>query len=74
MQELTDYPEIKKLLELGEEKKELTFDEINQNLPLEIVEAERIDDVLILLQFLRLYIIHHILFFLIVHHLFLYNI
>ncbi len=50
MVKITDYPEIKKLLDLGKEKKELTIDEINKNLPQDIINSEKIDDVFILLQ------------------------
>ncbi|MBN2546717.1 MAG: RNA polymerase sigma factor RpoD [Spirochaetes bacterium] len=50
MTKLTDYPQIKKLLELGKKKKELTIDEINKNLPQDIINSEKIDDVFILLQ------------------------
>lgn len=50
MVKITDYPEIKKLLELGKNKKELTIDEINKNIPQDIINAEKIDDVFILLQ------------------------
>ncbi|MCK4796489.1 MAG: hypothetical protein KAT05_03865, partial [Spirochaetes bacterium] len=50
MTKITDYPEIKELLELGQKKKELTIDEINKNLPQEIINSEKIDDVFILLQ------------------------
>ena len=50
MVKITDYPEIKKLLELGKKKKELTIDEINKNLPQDIINSEKIDDVFILLQ------------------------
>jgi RNA polymerase primary sigma factor len=50
LDKLTDYPEIQKLLELGLKKKELTLDEINKNLPQDIINSERIDDVFLLLQ------------------------
>ena len=50
MVKITDYPEIKKLLVLGKKKKELTIDEINKNLPQDIINSEKIDDVFILLQ------------------------
>ncbi len=50
IEKITDYPEIKKLLELGRKKKELTIDEINKNLPQDIINSEKIDDVFILLQ------------------------
>ena len=47
---ITDYIEIQKLLELGLSKKELTIDEINKNIPQDIINSEKIDDVFILLQ------------------------
>lgn len=50
MSNITDFPEIKILLELGLKKKELTIDEINKNLPQDIINTEKIDDVFILLQ------------------------
>jgi len=50
MSNITDFPEIKILLELGLKKKELTIDEINKNLPQDIINAGKIDDVFILLQ------------------------
>lgn len=50
MDKLSNYPQIKNLLKIGKEKKELTFDEINKNIPQEIIETERIDDVFILLK------------------------
>jgi len=50
MTKITDYPEIKKLLLLGKKKKELTIDEINKNLPQDIINSEKIDDVFILLK------------------------
>ncbi|MCG8569585.1 MAG: RNA polymerase sigma factor RpoD [Spirochaetes bacterium] len=50
MENLLDYPEIKKLLEHGKKNKKVTYDEINKMLPQIIIEEERIDDVLILLK------------------------
>jgi RNA polymerase primary sigma factor len=50
MEKITEYPEIQQLLALGKKKKELTIDEINKNLPQEIINSEQIDDVFELLQ------------------------
>ena len=50
MDNLLEYPEIKKLLELGKKKGALSYDEINKILPQKVIESERIDDVLILLK------------------------
>jgi len=47
---IIDYPEIKKLLEICEQKKEITIDEINKNLPEEIIVTGNIDVVFDLLQ------------------------
>ncbi len=47
---IIDYPEIKKLLEICEQKKEITIDEINKNLPQEIIDSGNIDAVFDLLQ------------------------
>lgn len=47
---LLEYPEISNLITIGKKKKELDYDEINKNLPQEVIEDERIDDVLILLK------------------------
>lgn len=60
MNKLIEYPEIKKLLELGKKKKELTIDEINKNLPQEIIESERIDDVFILLQKMNINVVNEL--------------
>ncbi|HOJ64444.1 MAG TPA: RNA polymerase sigma factor RpoD [Spirochaetota bacterium] len=48
--DITDYPEIKKLLEIAEQKKEITIDEINKNLPEDIINSGNIDAVFDLLQ------------------------
>lgn len=50
MKDLLEYVEIQKLLEIGKAKKVITYDEMNRNLPQEIIIDERIDDVLILLK------------------------
>ncbi len=50
MKNLLEYPEIRKLLEIGKQKTIITYEEINKNLPQEVLEDERIDDVLILLK------------------------
>ena len=50
MKDLLEYVEIQKLLEIGKEKKVITYEELNKNLPQEILIDERIDDVLILLK------------------------
>ena len=50
MKNLLEYPEIRKLLEIGKQKSIITYEEINKNLPQEVLEDERIDDVLILLK------------------------
>lgn len=50
MKNLLEYPEIEKLLEIGKQKKVISYEEINKNLPQEVIEDERIDDVLILLK------------------------
>lgn len=50
MDNLLDYPEVRKLIEYGKKKKALTYDEINKMLPHKVIEFERIDDVLILLK------------------------
>ena len=50
MKDLLEYVEIQNLLKIGNEKKIITFEELNKNLPQEILIDERIDDVLILLK------------------------
>lgn len=50
MDKLMEYPEIQKLIEIGLKNKKVTMDEINKNLPQDIIESERIDDVFLLLQ------------------------
>lgn len=50
MKSLLEYLEIRKLLEIGRVKNSITYEEINKNLPQEVLEEERIDDVLILLK------------------------
>ena len=50
VEKIIDFPEIQKLLQLGLKKKELTIDEINKNLPQDIINSGKIDDVFILLQ------------------------
>ena len=50
MKDLLEYVEIQKLLEIGKAKKIITYEELNKNLPQEILIDERIDDVLILLK------------------------
>jgi RNA polymerase primary sigma factor len=60
MDKLTSYPEIQKLLELGLQKKELTLDEINKNLPQDIINSERIDDVFLLLQKKNIHIVEEV--------------
>ena len=50
MKDLLEYVEIQKLLEIGKTKQVITYDELNKNLPQDIIEEDRIDDVLILLK------------------------
>lgn len=47
---ILDYPEIKKLLEICEKKREITIDEINKNLPQDIIDSGNIDLIFDLLQ------------------------
>ena len=42
-------PEVKKLIELGKQNGEVTYDEINDILPDKLLNSEKIDDVFILL-------------------------
>ena len=42
-------PEVKKLIELGKQNGEITYDEINEILPEKLLNSEKIDDVFILL-------------------------
>src|SRR4030042_6079829 len=42
-------PEVKKLIELGKQNGEITYDEINEILPDKLLNSEKIDDVFILL-------------------------
>ncbi|TFH40330.1 MAG: RNA polymerase sigma factor RpoD, partial [Chrysiogenales bacterium] len=42
-------PEVKKLIEIGKQNGEITYDEINDVLPDKLLNSEKIDDVLILL-------------------------
>lgn len=50
MDKLLEYPEIQRLIELGLKNKKVSMDEINKNLPQDIIESESIDDVFLLLQ------------------------
>jgi RNA polymerase primary sigma factor len=46
---LDTIPEVKKLIELGKQNGEVTYDEINEILPDKLLNSEKIDDVFILL-------------------------
>ncbi len=50
MENILEYPEIKKLLEIGAKNGIVTIDEINKNIPQEIINNERIDEVFVILQ------------------------
>ena len=43
-------PAVAKLLEYAKEKKELTWDELNELLPAEILNSNKMDSVLVLLE------------------------
>lgn len=46
---LDAYPEVKKLIELGKQNGEITYDELNEILPDKLLNSDKIDDIFILL-------------------------
>ncbi|OHD11496.1 MAG: RNA polymerase sigma factor RpoD [Spirochaetes bacterium GWD1_27_9] len=60
MDKLLEYPEIQKLLEIALKENKITMDEINKNLPQDIIENEMIDDVFLLLQKKNILIVEEI--------------
>ena len=48
MAKQTHSDEVKKLLSLGEEKGFLTYDDVNDMLPSDIISSEQIDDIIML--------------------------
>ncbi len=46
---LENIPEVKKLIDLGKQNNEITYDEINDILPDKLLNSEKIDDIFILL-------------------------
>ena len=49
MTELQNDPAIQKLIEFAKSKKVITFDDLNEFLPEEIVNSDKIEDVIVLL-------------------------